>query len=207
MIVKPAITFLLTASDALLIVLIQAVFAAILANGVIFTTPMPTLATLQAALDAFISALQDAALGGPAQTAIKNAKRAELCGLMRLLANYIGAVANGDMSILLLSGFPHQKPTHTAVGAMGKPIVPRVVQGPHSGTLRAATVPLYGASSYNWRLALKETPLVYVRTVQTTGARLSADGLTPGETYVVEVNAVGAAGPGDYSNPGMAMIV
>ncbi len=206
-IVKPAITFLLTASDALLIVIAQAVFAAILVNGAIFTAPVPTLAALQAALDAFISALQDAALGGPAQTAIKNARRLELCALLRLLANYIGAVAAGDMSILLLSGFPHQKETHTKVGPMGKPIVPRVVPGKQSGKLAAATAPVYGAKSYNWRLALEATPLVYLRTAQTTGSRFNAEGLTPGETYIVTVNAVGADGPGDYSNPGMGMIV
>ena len=86
MVVKPAIKFLLTASDAYVIVVVQAVMAGILANSAIFTSPLPTLVALQAALDAFIAALQDAALGGPAQTAIKNARRADLCALMRLLA-------------------------------------------------------------------------------------------------------------------------
>ena len=117
MIVKPAIKFLLAASDAYVIVTVQAVMAAILLNNAIFISPMPTLAVLQTALDAFIAALQAAALGGPAQTAIKNARRAELCALMRLLANYIGAIADGDMSILLLSGFPHQKPTSAPTAA------------------------------------------------------------------------------------------
>lgn len=80
MIVKPAIRYLLSAPDALLIVIVQAVLAAIVANAVIFTAPNPTLGTIQAALDAFKEALQDAALQGPAQTAIKNARRAELAG-------------------------------------------------------------------------------------------------------------------------------
>jgi hypothetical protein len=207
MIVKPAIRFLLAASDAYLIVIVQAVMAAILLNSAIFVSPVPTLAVLQAALDAFIAALQAAALGGPAQTAIKNARRAELSAFMRLLANYIGAIADGDMSILLLSGFPHQKPNSTKVGPMPKPVVPEVVQGVHSGELAAATAPVFGASTYNWRFALKSAPLVYVKTAQTTAAHVKAPGLTPGETYLVEVNAVGAEGPGDYSNPGMAMVV
>ena len=126
---------------------------------------------------------------------------------MRLLANYIGAIANGDMSILLLSGFPHQKPTYTTIGPMRQPIAPRVVQGPHSGTLAAATVPIYGAGTYNWRVSLRATPLVYVQTAQTTGARFRAHGLVSGETYLVAVNAVGAAGPGDYSDNGVATII
>ena len=207
MIVKPAIRYLLQATDAQLIVIVRAALAGILANAAIFTTPNPTLAVIQAALDAFIVALEDAALGGPAQTAIKNAKRAELAALMRLLANYVGAVANGDMSILLLSGLPHQKPTRSAVGPLARPAAPKVVQGPSSGTLAAATAPVYGASSYNWHLALASAPTVYVQTAQTTAGRVEFGGLIPGQTYIVSVNAVGAAGPSDYSEVGTAIII
>ncbi len=172
MIVKPAIRFLLNAPDAYVIVIVQAVLAGILANSATFTSPLPTLTAVQAALAAFIVALQDAALGGPAQTAIKNARRAELSALMRLLANYIGAVADGDMSILLLSGFPHQKPTAESVGTMPKPVAPQVVQGKRSGVLFAATAPVFGASTYNWRVSLQATPLVYLHTEQTTAAQV-----------------------------------
>lgn len=206
MIVKPAIRYLLSAPDAQLIVIVQTVLAALLAQAAIFTTPIPTLAIVQTALNAFMVALQDAALGGPAQTAIKNARRAELAALMRLLANYVGAVANGDMSILLLSGYPHQNPNPSPIGPMPKPPTPRALQGPHSGSLIAATVPIYGAASYNWRLALASAPNVFVQEVQTTGARVTFTGLTPGQTYNVAVNAVGAAGPGDYSENGSTMI-
>lgn len=205
MVVKPAIRYLLEASDAQLIVIVRTVLAGILANVAIFATPNPALATVQTALDAFIVALEDAALGGPAQTAIKNAKRADLAGLMRVLANYVGAVANGDLSILLLSGYPHQKPSRSPVGPMPKPETPRVIRGPHKGTLAAATVPIYGAASYNWRLALASAPTVYVQTTQTTGARVSFRGLTSGETYNVAVNAVGSSGPGDWSDDGATM--
>ena len=195
------------ASDAHLIVIVRTVLQGIATNATIFTTPMPTPGTVQTALDAFIVALEDAALGGPAQTAIKNAKRAELAALMRVLANYTGAVANRDMSILLLSGYPHQKPGRTPIGPMPKPETPCVIQGPHKGMLAAATVPIYGAGTYNWRLALASAPTVFVQTTQTRGARVSFNGLTSGQTYEVAVNAVGSSGPGDWSEDGSAIII
>lgn len=207
MIVKPAIRYLLSAPDAQLIVIVQTVLAAVAAHATIFTTPVPTPTVVQTALDAFMVSLQEAALGGPAQTAIKNARRAELAALMRLLANYVGAIAHGDMSILLLSGYPHQKPNPGPVGPMPKPATPRSRPGSYSGSLIAATVPIYGAGTYNWRLALHSAPTVYLQTVQTTGARVTFTGLTPGQTYDVAVNAVGASGPGDYSENGSTMVV
>ena len=207
MIVKPAIRYLLLAPDAQLIVIVHTVLQGIATNATIFTTPTPKLATVQDALDAFIVAVQEAALGGPAQTAIKNGKRAELAALMRLLANYVGAVADGDLGVLLLSGYPHQKPSHNPVGPMPKPETPRALQGPHSGQLVAATVPVYGAGTYNWRLSLASAPTVYVQTVQTTAARVTFDGLTPGQIYNVAVNAIGTSGPSDWSQNGATIIV
>jgi hypothetical protein len=162
---------------------------------------------VQTALDAFIVALQDAALGGPAQTAIKNGKRAELAALMRLLANYVGAVADGDLGILLLSKLPNQKPSREPIGQLPRPETPSAIQGDKSGSLAAGTAPVYGAGSYNWRLALNSASTVYVQTTQTTAARVQFNGLTPGETYNVEVNAVGASGPSDWSDDGTARII
>jgi hypothetical protein len=177
MIVKPSIKYLLEASDAQVIVIVKASLAAILA------TPVPALAMIQTALDAFIVPVQDAALGGPAQTAIRNEKRAELSALMRLLANYVGAVADGDLGILLLSKLPNQKPVHQPIGQLPRPEPPSAIQGTKSGSLAAGTAPVYGAGDYNCRLALASAPTVYVRTAQTTAARLQFDGLTPGESY------------------------
>lgn len=205
MIVKPAIKWLNEAPDAQLMVLVRVILAGLLANIGVFVAPIPTVVAIQAALDAFIVALEDAALGGPAQTAIKNGKRAVLCSLLRLLGNYVGAVADGDMGILLLSGFPHQKPTHEAVGPLAKPAVPKAVQGPRSGTMKAA--PVFGASTYNWRLALASAPTVYGQTAQTTAGKVEFSGLTTPVTYNVSVNAVGADGPSDFSEVGTAMII
>jgi hypothetical protein len=41
-----------------------------------------------------------------------------------------------------------------------------------------------------------------LQNVQTTAASAIISGLTPGVSYNVEANAVGAAGPGDWTDPG-----
>ncbi len=51
-----------------------------------------------------------------------------------------------------------------------------------------------GAYAYNWRVALASAPTVYVQTTQATGARHTFVGLTGGEIYNVELNALGSAG-------------
>lgn len=80
-------------------------------------------------------------------------------------------------------------------------------QGPASGTLKASTVPVYGAALYTARLALASMPDKFLQTQQSTGARFLFENLTPGEVYNVEMNAIGAAGPSDWSDDGTTRIV
>ena len=76
-----------------------------------------------------------------------------------------------------------------------------------TGSLGASAPPLYGASSYNWSLALASAPNTDVRTAQTTGARVSFTGLIAGQVYIVSLNAVGAAGISDWSDTGSLMVI
>jgi hypothetical protein len=66
---------------------------------------------------------------------------------------------------------------------------------------------IYGASSYNWRVALASAPNTYVQNAQTIGGRVTFDGLTPGDLYNVDVNAVGAAGPSNWSVAGQLRVI
>ena len=50
--------------------------------------------------------------------------------------------------------------------------------GPQTGQLTATSAPVFGAYSYNWRVALKSAPNVFVREVQTTAASNTFEGLT-----------------------------
>jgi hypothetical protein len=206
MIVKAAIGFLTQAGDDRLIGDVQGAINGLTDNPN-FPTPAPTLKTVTTALTAFIDAVAAAVNGGRVETAAKKARRAELVSLMRQLAAYVTLTADGDLEKLLSSGFPYQKPDRTRVGILPAPTAPTLRFGGKSGQLDATVSPIYGAGSYNWRVALASSPTTFVQTAQTVGGRYSFQGLTPGQAYSVEVNAVGAAGPGDWSDASTAIVV
>jgi hypothetical protein len=204
MVTKPSIQFLNNDSDPQLIVDTRGILTGLTGNPH-YLTPSPALAAVQAALDDFITALANAADGGQTLTAIKNAKRAALVALLRALASYVSVTCNGDLAVLLSSGFPIQKPQRSPVGELPAPANVTLSLGAHTGELDAAATPVVGASVYNWRLARADAPTVYVQTAQTTAASTSFESLTPGVAYVTQVNAVGSAGPSDWSQPAFQM--
>jgi hypothetical protein len=205
MIVKAAIGFLNEDTDDQLIANVQAAVQG-LTNNTYFPTPAPSLEVMNTALATFINALAAAANRGKVEIANKNAKRAELVSLMRQLASYITVTAGGDMTKLLSSNFPIQKPVRSRIGQLPAPKSPELKRGRVSGELEGATVPIYGTGVYTWRLALASAPATYVQTVQTTGARHTFNGLTPGQNYNVEVNAIGSAGASDWSDVATMMV-
>lgn len=206
MIVKPSIQWLNTASDAGLINDCNVVLQALAEHEAVYATPVPTLATVQTALDTFSSAVASAVDGGASATAAKNAARQTLTGLMRQLASYVSVACGGDMTRLLLSGFPVQKPVRVTIGVLAAPKNPVLVLGPRTGELNAGVNPVFGASVYNWTLTAN-SPGSTPQTAQSTASYYTFTGLTPGVTYTVVANAVGAAGPSDWSNPATQMAV
>jgi hypothetical protein len=104
------------------------------------------------------------------------------------------------MENLVLSGFPIQKPTRAPIGILPAPQNLTVAHGALSGSLDAGVNPVFGASTYNWTCTAATagaTPL----TGQSTAASYTFSGLTPGVSYTIAANAVGAAGPGNWSSP------
>ena len=202
MIVKPSISFLTTDSDALLITDTGGIITALTGNA-----DYPTLAAVQASLDAFVTAVADAANGGVTLTSIKNDKRAALVALLRELASYVQVACKGDLTILLSSGFPIQKPQRQPIGVLPAPTGLTVSLGSRTGELSASATPVPGAAIYNWRVTTAAQPNVLVQSAQTTAASNVFDGLTPGVVYNVQANAVGSAGPSDWSDPAPQMAV
>jgi hypothetical protein len=204
--VKPSILWLTTDSDALLINDSNVVLTAIAANSDIYKTPNPPLAAIQTALDTFTSDVAAAADGGPSATSKKNNSRLILAGLMRQLANYVASACNGDMTNLLLSGFPAQKSKRQPIGPLPAPTSVTLALGNKSGDLAAKANPVFGAVLYTWNLTSNE-PNSTPQTMQSTAARVTFSGLKPGVTYTVVANAIGTAGASDWSNPATQMAV
>ena len=123
--VKPAIGFLTKDGEAPFTDKVTTILKWMTGNDK-YKTPSPTLDVVQTAFDAYKVATADASQGGKENTAIRDARRAELVALLRQLANYVSATANGDMETLLSSGFPTQKPTRTPIGPLPAPHAARM---------------------------------------------------------------------------------
>jgi hypothetical protein len=200
MIIKPSIQWLNTDSDALFINDTSVILLGMANNTSIYATPSPTLPVVQAALDDFSAGVAATADGGPSATSKKTNLRLILAGLLRQLASYVAVACKGDMTNLLLSGFPVQKPVRTPIGALPAPQNLTVTHGMLSGELDAKVNPVFGASTYNWTCT-PNTPGAVQQTAQTTASSYAFNGLTPGVSYTITTNAVGAAGPSKWSSP------
>ena len=199
MIVKPSISWLTSDGTPVFINNTNIVLKGVGNNPDIYKEPQPPLADVQTALDNLVAGVAAAADGGPSATSARNNLRLILIGQMRQLASYVQMACQGDMTKLLLSGFPVQKPVRQPIGVLPAPANLTVANGPRSGELVAKANPVFGAGAYSWRLTPATngaTPVV----VQTTAASNTFPGLTPGVSYTVEVSAVGAAGPSNWSN-------
>ena len=203
--VKPAINFFTRDGQAPFTEKVTTILEWMKSNPA-FPAPTPTLAVVEAAFEDYKVTTAYAAQGGTQNIAVRNARRAELVLMLRPLASYVNGAANGNMEKLLSSGFPVQKPARTPVGPLPAPLAPVLTQGAVTGSISAVARPVYGASSYNWKVILQSAPGVPVQTAQTTSARADFHGLTPGQTYLVCLNAVGSAGTSDWSDTGSLMV-
>ena len=200
MIVKPSVSFIASDSDAILISETTGIIAG-MTNNPAYPAPAPVLPAIQASLNDFTEAVAAAAGGGVTLTSAKNAARAALSALLRELASYVHVACKGDMTKLLSSGFPIQKPSRQPIGILPAPTGLTVSLGARSGELNASATPVSGAVLYSWQLALANAPATPVQSMQTTAASTAFDGLTPGTEYSVTMNAIGTAGPSNWTDP------
>ena len=206
MIIKPAISFIRTDSDSELLASTENIISSMSGNAV-YPSPSPTIPAIATAKTEFGAALAAASKGGTDLTAIKNAKRGVLGVMLRELAAYVSVACRGNMVDLISSGFPIQKPVRTPVGILPTPDAPTLTRGELTGSLDASTPPIANASTYNWRVALPGNPPDIKVRVQSTAASTTFLNLIPGQIYIVDVNAVGAAGQGNYSDSSQLMVV
>jgi hypothetical protein len=204
MIIKPAITWLTRVSDADLATGCNTVLKMMADNIAIYPTPTPSLAAVQSALDDFTAGMAAAADGGRALTAQKNNRRRGLVDLMRQLASYVQVACKNDLANLILSGFPTHKPVRSPVGELPAPVNVTLTLGTRSGELDAGVNPVPGVLTYNWTLTSDEAA---PQTAQSSAASFTFAGLTPGVIYTVTANAVGTAGPSDWSQSASQMAV
>jgi hypothetical protein len=206
MIAKVSLAFLNDDTDGELLVDTNRIISMMTGNAA-YPAPDPTLADVGTARTDFSTALTGAANGGSAQTVIKDQKREVLTGLLRDLATYVQKECNNDLPTLLSSGFLAQKQQRPPAGVLPAPDNLRLVRPELSGQLKARVSPVANASAYKWRYATSLAPNDWKDGGITTAASNLLENLTPGTIYVVQVQAIGSAGPGAWSDPAMLMAV
>lgn len=192
MIVKPAIGWLNSDSDELLINDTSVVLQAQTDNADIYKDPDPPLATIQLALDKFSKAVHMVGRT-PTDTIDKNNFRLVLTSLVRSLSYYVAKACNGSMANLIKSGFPPQKTAGQPVGTPAQPQGLTLNHGSQLGQLVAKFNPVFGAVIYTYRL-LANTPGAVPVLVQDTAATHTFANLLTGVKYTVDVSAAGTGG-------------
>ncbi len=161
-----------------------------------------TLVALEAARDAFTEAMAKADMGGPADTAEKNNKRADVIALLRKLAGFVQEHHGNDLAKLLASGFEAVS-NNRAQTQLEKPNIRDLRHGT-SGQLIARVEPVRNVRNFEAQYALigpGGTPGPW----QTAGLfgdsrGIPIDGLTPGAEYLIRIRAVGGlTGYSDWS--------
>lgn len=206
MTVKPAIAWIGSNPVPLFINNCGVVTLGLTNNADIYATPVPGLLVVQGALDTLTTDQAATADGGSSAIVKRDNSRLVVANFMRQLAAYVTVACKGDLHSLILSGFPPQKTTRMPVGILPPPQGLVLKQGPLSGLLIAKANPVFGASTYNWTCTAN-TPGAVPLTGQGTAANWAFDGLTPGVIYTIAVNAVGAAGPSNWSNAVSLMVI
>jgi hypothetical protein len=161
-----------------------------------FSTAPVTAADLQTAITAFSTAKIAQATGGQETMVIKDQRRAELAELLKQLAYYVQMACNGDLAVLLSSGFKAASRNRTP-SALPKATVLRISQD-HSGVALVTAKVERGARTYVVEAAeMDENGLVgpYGPPVfQSSSRKIPMAGLTPGKVYLFRVRVVGGSG-------------
>jgi len=126
--------------------------------------------------------------------------------LLRPLAHYVEDTCAGDRASLISSGFPLQR-VRGPVGSLAAPIQVRMVKGKTTGTAIARCRRIDRARAYQWRIAPAATPTAWSAVLTTFSAHAEFEGLATMSVYIVQVCAVGTAGPGDWSETAAALVL
>ncbi|MGH7990631.1 MAG: fibronectin type III domain-containing protein, partial [Limisphaerales bacterium] len=170
-----------------------------LTGNAAFPTPAVSPADLSAAQTAFEDAMAAKSQGGKQATADKNNKRDALVALLRQDAQYVQLNGKNDLPTLLSSGFQVNS-TNTAQSPLDTPIIAQITNE-MSGSLSVRVKGVANARSYEAQVKNGAGGFVPAGTF-TQARHIVLPGLTPGQTYTVQVRAVGGStGYSDWSDP------
>jgi len=173
------------------------VLASLLASSS-FPNPIPPLADLSKAIDAFSDAIVGARGGSHADVAIKNARREDLEAVYVQLGMFVMYIANGDVELLKQSGFPVSKDREPVY--ISNPGNVTLINGVTSGDLDTSIAAVKGGKLYLYQITDSEPNENTVWDTRTcTRCKYTFKGLIPGKKYWVRVAATASGDQIAYS--------
>jgi len=163
-----------------------------------FEAPVPPLTDLQSAITTYSKALEAAAGLDRVKVAEKNQAREVLQGILNQLGMYVMYVANGDLYVLVSSGYSIAKTPEP--GKLANPGNVTLSNGVTSGQMAGSVKRTKYAKMYSFDITdqLPTEATDWVST-HTTTCKHVFNGLTPGKQYWVRVAAIGTAGQVTFS--------
>ncbi len=173
-----------------------------------YPTPPVTSVDLEAARDAFTSAVGAATNGGKEDTAHRDNTRADLVALLRVLAAFVEQKHGNDMEVLLGSGFDAIS-TNRASRPLDKPAIKKIKNGISTQLIVVGVSPK-NSRALRLRYALLSetgTPGPWIDAGLFTDSRnMAVSPLIPGRSYIFQLCAIGGStGCSDWSDPSSHM--
>lgn len=163
---------------------------------------LPLDAAFQAALTALDTAEADVIVKKnqwKEAIATRDAAEAALDAALTSRASYCEAAQPADEAALISSGLP-LRPAPAPVGQLPAPGDLAATVGDNEGEIDLSCDPVPGASSYEWQCRLHADGNAWQGAKNSTTSKITLEGLTPGALYAFRVRAIGAAGPGAWSD-------
>lgn len=173
-----------------------------------FPTPTPPLTDVQALLDDYSAKLAIARKrGSPEDTAIKDESIVPLVAALQRLGYYVNSVANGQLSILLSSGFATNSPSTPTV-TPGVVDNVRLSDALQSGQARLDFAKQAKVRVYEYCYRKVQVPEAsWSDRLTTTSSRGNIIApLEVGQYYEARVRAVNSKGAGDWSQTAVLLV-
>ena len=167
-----------------------------LTNNTYFQNPVPTLASVEIALQEFNTADINMKEGGKVEQVIKKEKRKQLLGLLSNLALYIQFEGSENEVALASSGFSLYK-TKQPIGILPKP-KNFTATATNVGMIKLKLQAIYGAKSYQYEY--KKVSDTVWQTVVHTKSDILLTQLTSGSAYEFKVAGIGSHAERIYSD-------
>lgn len=182
----------------------QGIHDAIVGNAH-YTTPLPTAATVQTAIDALVAANAAVSLNnGRQEHSLRRVAQLALHGLMKQWQGYVQQASGGDADIIATSGFavvergvPHGEPV--------RPTDLGILDARKTGRIAMDWERPAGAQYFHVFRSTTSEPFKWELVGVTSKTRYNSDGNSPGTFYWYAVSAIGAAGESSLSDPLHAM--